>query len=140
MECVFSKKTCWGPTIYCSNQKKENWNAKIRTLQEKRIEYEAIKILCLERWPDFCRWRRGASGHPQDLTLVPLGYLLGWHGRRQLELLSILHLISSFSFPYTWKLPSYKTLHNSISIISVSMIVNLLFWFSFNSSIAPIKE
>jgi hypothetical protein len=48
-----------------------------------------------------------------------------------LELLSIFHLISSLSIPYTWKLPSYKTSHNSISNISVSMIVNLLFWFSF---------
>jgi hypothetical protein len=38
---------------------------------------------------------------------------------------------SSLSFPYTWKLPSYKTSHNSISNISVSTIVNLLFWFSF---------
>jgi hypothetical protein len=52
-------------------------------------------------------------------------------GIPKLELLSILHLISSLSFPYTWKLPSYKTSHKSISNISVSMIVNLLFWFSF---------
>jgi hypothetical protein len=42
----------------------------------------------------------------------------------KLELLSILHLISSFSNPYTWKLPSYKTSHNSISNVSISIIVN----------------
>jgi hypothetical protein len=51
-------------------------------------------------------------------------------GIPKIELLSILHLISSLSFPYTWKFPSY-TSHNSISNISVRMIINLLFWFSF---------
>jgi hypothetical protein len=49
----------------------------------------------------------------------------------KLELLSILHLISSLSIPYTWKLPSYKTSHNSISNVSINMIVNQPFWFSF---------
>jgi hypothetical protein len=36
------KETCWGPTIYCSKQKK--LKAKIKMLQEKRIAYEALKI------------------------------------------------------------------------------------------------
>jgi hypothetical protein len=45
-------------------------------------------------------------------------------GIPKLELLSILHLISSFSNPYTWKLPSYKTKHKSISNISVSIVMN----------------
>jgi hypothetical protein len=40
-------------------------------------------------------------GHPQALKLIPLGYLLGCMGIPKLELLSILHLISSFSNPYT---------------------------------------
>jgi hypothetical protein len=52
-------------------------------------------------------------------------------GIPNLELLSILNLISSLSIPYTWKLPSYKTSHNSISNISISMIINLPFRFSF---------
>jgi hypothetical protein len=52
-------------------------------------------------------------------------------GIPNLEILSILHLISSLSIPYTWKLPSYKTSHNSISNISINMIVNQPFWFSF---------
>jgi hypothetical protein len=52
-------------------------------------------------------------------------------GIPKFELFSILHLISSLSIPYTWKLPSYKTSHNSISNISINMIVNLPFWFSF---------
>jgi hypothetical protein len=40
-------------------------------------------------------------GHPQALTLVPLEYFLGCMGISKLELLSILHLISLFSNPYT---------------------------------------
>jgi hypothetical protein len=52
-------------------------------------------------------------------------------GIPNLELLSILHLSSSFSNPYTQKLPSYKISHNSISNISVSIIMNQPFWFRF---------
>jgi hypothetical protein len=52
-------------------------------------------------------------------------------GIPKLELLSILHLFSSLSIPYTWKLPSYKTSHNSISNVSINMILNQPFWFSF---------
>jgi hypothetical protein len=40
-------------------------------------------------------------GHPQALMLVPLGYFLGCVVFPKLEHLSILHLISSFSNPYT---------------------------------------
>jgi hypothetical protein len=52
-------------------------------------------------------------------------------GIPKLELLSMLHLISSFSIPYTWKLSSYQTSHNSISNISINIIVNQPFWFRF---------
>jgi hypothetical protein len=38
------KDICWGPTIYCSKQNKRKLKVKVKTLQEKRIEYEAIKI------------------------------------------------------------------------------------------------
>jgi hypothetical protein len=38
------KEICWGPTIYCSKQNKTKLKAKVKTLQEKCIEYEAIKI------------------------------------------------------------------------------------------------
>jgi hypothetical protein len=40
-------------------------------------------------------------GHPQALTLVPLGYFLGCMRIPKLELLSIRQLILSFSNPYT---------------------------------------
>jgi hypothetical protein len=41
---ILQKGICWGPTIYCSKQNKIKLKAKVKTLQEKCIEYEAIKI------------------------------------------------------------------------------------------------
>jgi hypothetical protein len=38
------KEIYWGPTIYCSKQNKIKLKEKVKTLQEKRIEYEEIKI------------------------------------------------------------------------------------------------
>jgi hypothetical protein len=38
------KEIWWGPTIYFSKQNKRKLKAKVKTLQEKCIEYEAIKI------------------------------------------------------------------------------------------------
>jgi hypothetical protein len=38
------KEICWGSTIYFSKQNKIKLKAKVKTLQEKHIEYEAIKI------------------------------------------------------------------------------------------------
>jgi hypothetical protein len=38
------KEICWGPTIYCSKQKKRKLKAKVNMLQEKCIVHEAIKI------------------------------------------------------------------------------------------------
>jgi hypothetical protein len=52
MECSWQMKSketcpkgiCWGPTIYCSKQNKTKLKAKDKTLQEKHIVHEAIKI------------------------------------------------------------------------------------------------
>jgi hypothetical protein len=52
-------------------------------------------------------------------------------GIPKLGLFSILHLISPLSIPYTWKVPLYKTSHNSFGNISLKIIVNRPFWFSF---------
>jgi hypothetical protein len=71
------------------------------------------------------------GGIPKIWRLYLLDISWGEMGIPNLELLSILHLISSFSNPYTWKLLSYKTLHNSISNVSISIIVNQSFWFRF---------
>jgi hypothetical protein len=38
------REICWGPTIYCSKQNKIKLKTKVKTLQEKRIVHEAIKI------------------------------------------------------------------------------------------------
>jgi hypothetical protein len=38
------KEIFWGPTIYCSKQNKIKLKAKVKTLQEKCIVHEAIKI------------------------------------------------------------------------------------------------
>jgi hypothetical protein len=38
------KEIFWGPTIYCSKQNKRKLKAKLKTLQEKRIVHEGIKI------------------------------------------------------------------------------------------------
>jgi hypothetical protein len=52
MECSWQMKSkatspkeiCWGPTIYCSKQNKTKLKTKDKTLQEKLIVHEAIKI------------------------------------------------------------------------------------------------
>jgi hypothetical protein len=71
------------------------------------------------------------GGIPKLWRLYFLDIFLGCMEIPKLELLSILHLISSLSIPYIWKLPSYKTSHNSISNISVSIILDQPFWFRF---------
>jgi hypothetical protein len=38
------KEIFWGPTNYCNKQNKRKLKAKLKMLQEKCIEYEAIKI------------------------------------------------------------------------------------------------
>jgi hypothetical protein len=38
------KEICWGPTLYCRKQNKINLKEKVKTLQEKCIVHEAIKI------------------------------------------------------------------------------------------------
>jgi hypothetical protein len=38
------KEIYWGPTIYYNKQNKTKLKEKIKTLQEKHIAYEAIKI------------------------------------------------------------------------------------------------
>jgi hypothetical protein len=38
------KEICWGPTIYCRKPNKRKLKAKVKMLQKKGIEYEAIKI------------------------------------------------------------------------------------------------
>jgi hypothetical protein len=71
------------------------------------------------------------GGIPKLWRLYFLDISWGDMGIPKLELLSILHIISSFSNPYTWKLSSYKTSHNSISNVSINIILDQPFWFRF---------
>jgi hypothetical protein len=71
------------------------------------------------------------GGIPKLWRLYLLDISWGKMGIPKLELSSILHFISSLSIPYNWKLPSYKTSHNSIGNVSISIIINQPFWFSF---------
>jgi hypothetical protein len=71
------------------------------------------------------------GGIPKLWRLYLLDISRGDMGIPKLELLFILYLISSLSISYTWKLPSYKTSHNSISNVSINIIVNQPFWFRF---------
>jgi hypothetical protein len=71
------KEIFWGPTIYCSKQNKRKLKAKVKTLQEKYIEYEAIKYSVLKGDLIFADEEGVPRGHPQALTLVPFRYLLG---------------------------------------------------------------
>jgi hypothetical protein len=57
--------------------------------------------------------------HPQALTLVPLGYFLGCMGIPKLELLSILHLISSHHSP----IPTLENfLHTKLNTILLATL------------------
>jgi hypothetical protein len=38
------KEVCWDPNIYYNKQSKRKLKTKIKTLQEKHIAYETIKI------------------------------------------------------------------------------------------------
>jgi hypothetical protein len=71
------------------------------------------------------------GGIPKLWRSYLLDIFWGDMGIPKLEFLSILHLISSLSIPYTWKLSSYKASHNSINNVDINMIVNQPFWFSF---------
>jgi hypothetical protein len=94
-EYIFSKRNLLGSNHLLQQKKKTKLNTKVKTLQEKRIVHEAKGDLI------FADEEGVPREHPQALTLVPLGYLLGCLGIPNLDLLSILHLISSFSNPYT---------------------------------------
>jgi hypothetical protein len=60
-------------------------------------------------------------GHPQALTLVPLGYFLGCVGIPKLYLLSILHLISSHDSP----IPTLENfLHTKLNTILLATLAS----------------
>ena len=92
--------------IQKTKQTKENEKPKQKRKRRRSknitIVRETIKVKCLEETWDFYWWRRGCLGHPQALTLVLLGYFLGWHAWHP-QAWSLVHPSSHYSFlPYTW--------------------------------------
>jgi hypothetical protein len=132
------KEICWGTTIYCS---KQNWKLKTTDAPRKMPNAWSNKNIVCWKVTWFLPMKKGCLwGIPKLWRLYLLDIFWGDMGIRKLKLLSILQLISSFSNPYTWKLPSYKTQHNSISNISVSIPLNQpLFASGFNSKPPHIK-
>jgi hypothetical protein len=121
----------WGPTIYCSkqNKTKQTENKSKNAPRKMHSTWSNKNIVCWKvTW--FLPMKKGClRGIPKIWRLYLFDISWGDMGIPKLELLSILHLISSFYNPYTWKLPSYKTSHNSISNISINIIVNQLLLF-----------
>jgi hypothetical protein len=112
--------------------KQKKTESKSKDVPRKTHRIWSNKNIVCSKVTWFLPMKKGClGGIPKLWRLYLLDIYWGDMGVPKLELLSILHLISSLSIPYTWKLPSYKTSHNSISNISINMIVNLLFWFSF---------
>jgi hypothetical protein len=70
------REICWGPTIYFRKQNKTKLKTKVKMLQEKYIVHEAIKYTVLKGDLIFTDEEWVPRGHPQALTLVPLGYFL----------------------------------------------------------------
>jgi hypothetical protein len=70
------------------------------------------------------------------LTLVLLGYFLGGHPQAWAFVHSSSHLII---LQYLQLKTLYKTKHNSISNISVSIIMNQPFWFRFQPKTTTYK-
>jgi hypothetical protein len=132
MECVISKRIFLGSNYLLKQTKQKKTESKRKDALRKTHRIWSNKNIVCWKVTLLLSMKKGClGGIPKLWHLYLLDIYWGEMGIPKLELLSILHLISSLSIPYTWKHPSYKTSHNSISNISISMIINLLFWFSF---------
>jgi hypothetical protein len=129
---VFSKRNLLGSNHLLQKTKQKKTESKSQDAPRKMQSAWSNKNIVCWKVTWFLPMKKGClGGIPKLLRLYLLDIFWGDIGIPKLELLSILHLISSLSNPYTWKLPSYKTSHNSISNVSISIIVNQPFWFRF---------
>jgi hypothetical protein len=132
MECVSSKRNLWGSNHLLQQTKQKKTESKSKDAPRKTHRIWSNKNIVCWKVTWFLPMKKGClGGIPKLWRLYLLDIYWGDMGIPKLELFSILQLISSLSIPYTWKLPSYKTLYNSISNVSINMIVNQPFWFSF---------
>jgi hypothetical protein len=132
MKYIFSKRNLLGSNHLLQQTKQKKTKSKSKDAPRKTHRIWSNKIIVCWKVTWFLPMKKGClGGIPKLWCLYLLDISWGDMGIHKLEVLSILHLISSLSIPYTWKLPSYKTSHNSISNVSISIIVNQPFWFSF---------
>ena len=106
----YLKTNVWkrGSNQFIKKTKQTKANEKPKRKRKRRRSknnttvHETIKMKRLEETWDFYWWRRGCLGHPQALTLVLLGYFLGWHAWHP-QAWALVHPSSHYSFlPYTW--------------------------------------
>jgi hypothetical protein len=130
MECVFSKRNMLGSNHLLQQIKQKKTESESKDVPRKTHSIQSNKNVVSWKMTWFLPMKKGCLGaSPSFDTCTPwIFFGVTWASP---SVSFFLYFISSFSFPYTWKLPSYKISHNSISNISVSIIVNLLFWFSF---------
>jgi hypothetical protein len=101
-----------------ANKTKENWKQKQRAPRKTHRIWSNKNIVSWKvTW--FLPMKKGClGGIPKLWRLYLLDISWGDMGIPKIELLSLLHLISSLSIPYTWKLPSYKTSHNLLATLA----------------------
>ena len=122
---LICKKTQWEwgskLTLFKQTKQPKQKQTKTTKLQKQHDNAWNNKNEVSRKTWAFYWWRRGCLGHPQALTLVPLGYFLGWNrgGIPKLDIFSILHLIASF-FLYTWNFFLHTKLH-TIFISNISL-------------------
>jgi hypothetical protein len=132
MKYDFSKRNLLGSNYLLQQTKQKKTESKSKDAPRKTHRVWSNKNIVCWKVTWFLPMKKGRlGGIPKLWRLNLLDISCGDMGIPKLKLFSILHLISSLSIPYTWKLPSYKTSPNSISNISINMIVNQPFCFSF---------
>jgi hypothetical protein len=112
------KEICWGPTIYFSKQNKIKLKAKIKTLQEKHIAYEAIKYSVLKDDLIFLLMKKGCRGASPRFDACTSWIFLGvtWASS---SLRFYPYFISSHHSPF----PTLENfLHTKLHIILISNI------------------
>jgi hypothetical protein len=129
-----SKRNLLGSNHLLQQTKQKNTESKSKYALRKMHRIWSNKNIVCWKVTWFLPMKKGClGGIPKLWRLYLLDISWGDMGIPKLELLSILYLISSFSNPYTWKLPSYKTSHNSISNVSINIIVNQPFLVQFKT-------
>jgi hypothetical protein len=129
---ISSKRNLLGSKHLLQQIKQKKTESKSKDAPRKTHSVWSNKNIVFWKVTWFLPMKKGClGGIPKIWCLYLLDISWGDMGIPNLDLLSIFYLISSFSNPYTWKLPSYKTSHNSISNVSISLIVNQPFWFRF---------